>query len=132
MTDHLSLIRQSVQRETAVPRHWAFPVLPPTGNKALRMHWAERRRHRQTWAKAVLAMGRPPDLPPRRAAVTIAMWRVKLQDPDNRRASVKPVLDALVTRGWLADDNDDHLVLEVLEFKAERHETGTRIEWRPM
>lgn len=54
------------------------------------------------------------------------MRRRRIQDPDNRVASLKPVLDALVARGWLTDDSSVHLELEVKEEVSKVAQTTIR------
>lgn len=98
------------------PRVWCLPYAPVTANRYLRMHWTRRRLEGHAWHSYIVGYaGRPPDSPPRKARVSIVVRRKRLQDPDNAYASCKPVLDALVRRGWLWDDSGRHLELDVRE-----------------
>ena len=62
--------------------------------------------------------------------ISILCYRKGLQDPDNAVASVKPLVDALVARGWAVDDSAKWLTLEVAE-KIDRANTRTEITWWP-
>ncbi len=110
-------------------RRWVLvlPRLPLTANERLRLHWAAQRRDGKSWREALLAAGRPPREPPARAVVRLTIHRRRLQDPDNQVASVKPILNALVARGWLVDDSADHVDPHVEECKGLA--VGTVVEW---
>ena len=59
----------------------------------------------------------------------ILIHRKALQDKDNRYASAKYLVDALVARGWGVDDSEEWMDL-VVEEKIDRANTRTEISWR--
>lgn len=63
-----------------------------------------------------------------RVRLNISVYRWNRQDPDNAVASVKPLIDALVERGWLSDDSPRWLELAVRE-EIDRGEQRTEVEW---
>jgi hypothetical protein len=107
-------------------RDWSMPCVPETANRKLRQHWSERRKERAKWA-ALLATGGPPLRPaPWKSWVEIHVWRKRCQDPDNAVASVKQLVDALRSRGWIYDDDETHLRLAVIECLAPQQKTNVR------
>jgi Holliday junction resolvase RusA-like endonuclease len=67
--------------------------------------------------------------PQGKVKVKITVYRGDDQDIDNMVASVKPILDALVSAGWLRDDSKEWLELEVAEVKGtKRKDRRTVIE----
>jgi hypothetical protein len=124
---------------------WTFPIVPrPTNN--VRAHWSLKHSERRRWGKAVLAIPpgpwertwtRPDPLGqgvidyralPRKCRLRITVYRWNLQDPDNAVASVKPLVDAIRSRGWAVDDSAKWLELEVLE-EIDRKDRRTIVEW---
>jgi hypothetical protein len=106
---------------------WRFPRTPLTANQRMRMHWAERGREAAVWRSLVLCICGLPRFGEviGRIRLRVEMCRqgTRLQDPDNRASSVKPLLDALVKAGWLYDDDGKHLELSVTEVKGKVPET---------
>lgn len=93
---------------------WRFFRGVLTGNGALRAHWRERQRERDAWRLLVLSVcGRGQVAVSERAEVSITLRPRRRQDPDNAYASVKPILDSLVHWGWLYDDCEAFLELQV-------------------
>lgn len=67
--------------------------------------------------------------PLRPVRIRITVFRWNRQDPDNAVASVKPLVDALVARGWAVDDSARWLELEVREEIERGRRRRTVIEW---
>jgi hypothetical protein len=104
--------------------------VPPSNNKQLAMHHMERHRRKKRFAQAIAngaglgpwfvsGRGKRSTRPGVKAHVKVVMYRRcrVLQDPDNRVASIKMVLDALQATGWLCGDSDQWLRLEVEEVR---------------
>lgn len=114
---------------------------PKSGNRALRQHWAARRREAAAWRARVLAAVQaderragyvPRASPCDRRRVVIRWTAPRPLDADNALAACKPIVDALLARRWrrrkvgqkmvavevpgavplLWDDDPAHLVLE--------------------
>ena len=124
---------------------WTFPIVPrPTNN--VRAHWSLKHGERRRWGKAVLAIPPGPwtsrivpdplgqgvveyQCLPKKVCIRITVYRWNLQDPDNAVASVKPLVDAIRSRGWAVDDSAKWLELEVLE-EIDRKDIRTIVEWK--
>lgn len=108
-------------------KRWVFLKVPETANARLRTHWRDRSRESKTWrllVRAICGVPRDGEVPSDgKIRIGITMTRRRRQDPDNRQASVKPLLDAIVKAGWLVDDDDEHLELSVEEVLGGRPET---------
>lgn len=106
-------------------RRWLFKKVPRTANARLRDHWTAKSHEAKTWRTLVRCVCGLPHFGDvlGKVRVTIRMVRARLQDPDNRVASVKPLLDALTKAGWLFDDDGEHLELHVEEVKGKTAET---------
>lgn len=111
-------------------RTWVFERLPLTANRLLRAHWTAQRREVKAWSAWVLKECGWGPLLQTRVRLEIVVYRSRLQDPDNRVASVKPLIDALKRRGWIRDDSEEFLELTVLEWKCRRKEERTEVHWR--
>jgi len=119
--------------------HWTFPRVPVPGNKLVHGHWKVKHGERKMWGRQVLAI--PPGpwrdnhvIPEGweklcRVRLTITMYRWNRQDPGNRETSVKPLVDALVGRGWLVDDSDKWLDLVVPPEIIDRKRQRTEVTW---
>ena len=119
--------------ETPQALSWSLPRIPVAHNKVLRQHWAVRRKDGQAWRALVrsvcgLQHYDPSELD-EKITLEITVCRVRLQDPDNSVASLKPVIDALRRLGWLKDDNEDYLRLVTAQEKCRKDEECTRILW---
>ena len=103
-------------------RTWTFPDIPITNNRLLRMHWAARNRDAKKWKAYVRLRCGVPDYsePQGKCRVKITVYRGRKQDKDNWYGSVKPLVDALVSNGWLRDDSTKWLDLHVEEFASRR------------
>lgn len=108
-----------------------------------REHWSAKARRTKAASGLVWAVLRVRHLhsPPWRGEtftvpvhvtfVRVMGKRAKPMDLDNRRACVKPLLDALVRNGVLANDTEKHVAgFEVLEEKSPDGKPGVRIEVR--
>ena len=82
-----------------------IPGLPKTPNA--RLHWRARYRENQRWAKLVglLVANKRPPKPLTKAELTLTRRSSSPTDYDNLVAAFKPVTDALVMAGVLADDD---------------------------
>lgn len=110
---------------------WTFRRVPRTANRILRSHWHTRRRDRENWRRHVqVVAGRPPRTVRGKVFLEILVYRHTRQDPDNAYASVKNLLDALVSEGWLEDDSPDHIELRVTErVERKRKKRRTEVTW---
>ena len=115
------------------PKNWTIPRVPRSANRLLRSCWQSVRRDRRSWSRHVSAVcGTRRRRPKRKIHVAIIVYRQRRQDPDNAYASVKPLLDALVEAGWLADDSSEYLSLDVREVEErDRAKQRTVVKWRP-
>lgn len=87
----------------------------PSPNKSMRLHHMARKRLWDRWALLVRSSGFQPAMPLVRASVRIARYGIKRLDPDNLVGAQKPVIDALVTNGYIADDSAKHIELFVTD-----------------
>jgi hypothetical protein len=89
-------------------------------------HRAKKRFYRESDERQLVGLvPRPPADPLTSAHVRVRFHVHNLLDPDNLYARMKHVLDWLVTRGYLADDDVDTVSLEVsqeIERKDKRVE----------
>lgn len=107
-------------------------LVPLTFNARERAHWSERREEKALWSETlfvylggygpwkkvwpkgklyVKVRGRAVS-DPRRVSFGLEVGRKRLQDPGNWGSNSKSILDALVTIGWLVDDDARWLSLE--------------------
>jgi len=80
------------------------------------MHWAARDRYNKQWLRRVrLFARRPPKTwdPKRRVVVEIVLFCTRRYDRDNAYGSVKPILDALRHLGWVQNDSELWVDLDV-------------------
>ena len=79
------------------------PLVPPSANKLLRMHWAEKGREKDRWRAMIGHIVSAKDASwlramaelKKRMKVTIIMRTAKLDDPDNLPSRAKLILDVL-------------------------------------
>lgn len=102
-----------------------------------RLHWAQRHRILREWKRSAFMLGTSARntegwnvaTAQDRRQVVITLRRSPLLDPDNAYASVKPVVDGLVSAGLIHDDGPVFLELTVRQEKARRRfEQRTIIE----
>lgn len=87
--------------------------IPISNNKFLRMHWAKRHLDKIEWSNLLLPHYRIRNaVRGNKIELTIVVYRVKLQDPDNAVACLKPLIDALKEMNFLVDDNNEWLILK--------------------
>lgn len=100
-----------------------------TNNKSLRMHWAARRKDSRDWHRAIGAICGNGNAHGQ-IRLEIVVFRVRLQDPDNAVASLKPVIDALNRHGWMVDDDCAGVDLGARQEKCKKADERTEITWR--
>lgn len=107
--------------------------LPPaTSSPNARVHWAERKRDADIYAKAVFyecvqlrnnieASSRQPFGPPYQARVdlTFIFPERRRRDPDNMVACFKPGLDAVVRSGLLSEDSADRISIGSVKIEVD-------------
>lgn len=84
----------------------SIPLLPESLNKGLRAHRFARDRDNKAWDSLIWAETRSnkPAAPIKRARLSLVRHSHRMLDFDGVVGSMKPVVDALVTAGILADD----------------------------
>lgn len=95
--------------------------LPPNPNQTRGLHWAQMARIKQESKMRIYAAvydankaGQDVEAKGRRAIMTMNIKaHGKPDDPDNRLARMKPLIDSLVQMGVLTDDSPAHLELAV-------------------
>lgn len=82
-------------------------ALTASPNTYLGSHWRVRSRHADKWKRLVWqkVWHLKPAEPLKKAAIELERWSPRKMDADNARSSFKPVVDALVKWGVLADDS---------------------------
>lgn len=110
---------------------WIFGRVPMTLNQMLGAHWGKKTRDKRSWDDWVLGIcglqGGKMGL--KRVHLTIQVYRKGKQDPDNQKGSVKYLVDALNRAGWIIDDTEEWLDLEVKPEKIDRKEPRTEVMW---
>ena len=112
---------------------WVIPRKLVPLNKYLNMHWRQRQSEGTSWRMAVIAVcGIGPwakrktvsekggvtwrlekgHEPLRRVRLELVVRCRRKQDEDNLNGSLKPVVDALVRKGWIVDDTEEWLEYE--------------------
>ena len=85
---------------------FSIPLELPSPNVYLRWHWAKRARLKKDLAAHMYSVVPHKPYP----AVSLNVTRVctrRITDVDNEAFIVKPLLDAMVSAGIIADDNSD-------------------------
>lgn len=110
----------------AFEKVWVLGKIPTPTNRARRRHWSKNHSDLRVWCELVWAhCGRPPRVTgPVRFFFRIYRW-MKIQDPDNAHASLKPLIDAFVRQGWAVDDTAELLTYD-LEEKTVSHRDQVR------
>ena len=113
---------------------WIFNRVPMTLNQMLGAHWTKKTKDKRSWDDWVLARAgrRRGRVDLGRVKLTIQVYRKVKQDPDNRTGSVKYLVDALNRAGWLVDDSDEWLDLEVKPELIDRKKPRTEVIWTPI
>lgn len=104
---------------------FSVPTLPKSPNQLLGAHWAVRANHAKRWERLIWAYvwPRKPAAPLKKAKLTLIRHSIRVMDADNLRSSFKPVVDALVKLGIIADDS-----MAVIGEPIVRHERTRRKE----
>lgn len=99
--------------------------IPITHNCFLRLHWSKRAKDKEEWKFLLLPHYKIRNIVEgKKIELTIIIYRHRIQDPDNRVASLKNLIDALKEMRFLVDDNDKWLVLNLpQEIKSKIEET---------
>lgn len=84
-----------------------IPMLPDSTNVALRSHWRKQRAKGKRWDHYIRleCLKRMPAAPLVSARIEITRHAHRMLDFDGLVGSIKPVVDAIVSAGILADDS---------------------------
>lgn len=97
----------------------SLPIVPMTANQRERSHWRALAREKDDFTSLIpmcpVADRQAQDGPKRRVEIVIRKTRGPIGDSDGRNYRAKSINDALQRRGWIYDDSDDYIVLEVRE-----------------
>ena len=110
-----------------------LPIVTPSLNELLRMHFRERKRLKRDYGWQLIASGvndsqyRVNGIKQRRR-VEIKSFRSRLLDQDNFIGGLKPFIDALVEMDLLLDDGTAYLQLEAEQEIAQEQKTEIIIE----
>jgi len=87
--------------------HLQIPWVPTSLNKGLRSHWGKRHKENIAWANYISAesVRKKPAAPLQKAKLTIVRHSHRSLDFDGLVGSLKPVVDALIFSGIIADDS---------------------------
>lgn len=102
---------------------------PPSNNRLLRMHWAERHRTLRDWADTAWAVWFTSGCPKfEEAVVTIRLYFTvsRRRDRDNYTAACKGILDGLSEHAW-TDDNTDVIDLRPVEIAVDKRNPRVEI-----
>jgi len=83
--------------------HVHVPVLPPTTNELMRMHWSKRHKRTKGWKRAIKA--KSPDSIHTPVHLDFELWTSGRRDVDALYTSAKMPIDGLVAAGVLPDDD---------------------------
>jgi hypothetical protein len=93
-----------------------IPETAPSPNCYVRAHWSVYSKIKQHWywliLEALQASGKPRERL-EKARVTIVRYGRNKLDRDNLYGSTKPIADALIVNGFIRDDSEDHIDLQV-------------------
>jgi hypothetical protein len=109
------------------------PEVPVSANVLRRKyrHFAAYGRYRDGWKRTLWGLISGPDRAwlesearlGKRKLLEASLLHQRLFDSDNATASLKPILDSLVSLGFLAGDSPKHLDLKVTQQKIRANET---------
>lgn len=116
---------------------------PDSPNRTRGQHWARRAsRSKLARTHVWVALNTPrralPALPfTERVRLTATVFmrpRQRALDPDNATASLKPLIDALVKEGVLANDTPKHIAIAPVTFTRSKNPSlyGVRLELAPI
>lgn len=107
------------------PIRLEIPLVIPSNNQLLRMHWREQRKLSKIWTKEVMIakceqLDEIPKAETGRRYISIVSYRRRLiRDNDNLHGGCKPVLDALVNNGLLVDDAEEWVQYDVRQILSD-------------
>ena len=99
-------------------------------NKLQRLHWAARKRVRDSYEQWFRWHARPEHRAKRSQFrhVTIERHGSKQLDHDNFVGGCKPLVDALIRARLIWDDSPDFLTVDYIQCKAKRSKTKTVVK----
>ena len=107
-----------------------LPLVTPSNNRLLRMHYFARKKQKETCLKWLIAAGakdlRFQALEEKRV-VEIHSFRKRRLDPDNLIGGMKLLIDSLCDVGLIWDDSPKYLDLTVIQ-ETERKNPRTEIK----
>lgn len=115
------------------PLIFTFPM--PENLANARGHWSKRHKAKVAlWNRCDLfaaghILPRPPAEPLARASVRVQMVVGNPMDPDNAITRCKPLIDWLVTRGYLAGDRMKHLRWEGVPEQRVSHKNAPEVRF---
>jgi hypothetical protein len=105
---------------TFAPLIKTLPILPMTANERERAHWRKLADEKNDWTLMIPMCERSNQWkagdPPRIVQIVFCKTRGPESDKDNLHFRCKSILDALVRRKWLEDDNPNFCDLRVAEL----------------
>jgi hypothetical protein len=114
-------------------KSWTIPSIPKTHNSIVGKHWKAAYGQKARWRKLIKTVcgeRTVTKIYDDKCRVTIDVYRHTRQDVDNAWASCKPIFDALVRYGWLADDTPEMLESSVTEHvESDKKKQRTEITW---
>lgn len=111
-------MRQEVTEENSPITIWrgTIPECPPSANTFLRTHWADRKKQKEKFYALLYAAFFHEEVTKATGRRKVKLWlrSKKPRDyPNLFLAADKLILDNMVRLGWLIDDNQKWLALEV-------------------
>ena len=131
MTNWIKVPRHKADKIILDANNYGNLAIVPTLNKKLRQHWAVKKKDRATYGvlvgsemiKAGIKKAKKAD----KFVLIITSYRPRLMDPDNLVGAHKWMIDALRDKGFIYDDDPDHIHLLVEQHKATK-KTGEKIK----
>ena len=119
-----------MQKGKPLPLLIILPVVTPSNNKLLRMHYFSRKKEKEIYQKWLIAAG-VKDLKfkalGKKRTVEIHSFRKRRLDPDNLIGGMKLLIDSLCDVGLIWDDSPKYLDLTVIQ-ETERKNPRTEIK----
>jgi len=108
-----------------------LPVVTPSLNELLRMHWTKRRQLRKNYGWEFVAVGAnhqkyKTEMGERRR-VTIISYRAQLCDPDNLMGGLKILLDTMIDLDLICDDSPKYMELVAMQEQENNGNYRTEI-----
>lgn len=107
-----------------------IPDCPPSLNKVLRMHWANKRKLNTRWQALVWALipHKGNRWEQKRKRVVLTLHHSRFYDKDNAYGACKVVVDAMRHCGFIVNDTAEWLDLSVEQEKCSHKTRHTVIE----